>query len=58
MSKLVKFDKGIELIAAAERDLKRTLSDDERRDLLKDNPTWPNHVVEGIVEILRRRSEA
>lgn len=37
------------IITAAERDLRRQLSDGERRDLLKDQTQWSNQAIEAIV---------
>lgn len=41
-------------IDAAEKDLRRTLSDGERRDLLKDNTPWDDATVAGCVLFLAK----
>lgn len=43
------------LIVAAQRDIGRTLTGGERRDLLKDNTPWTPATIAAIVAILARR---
>ena len=45
-----------EIVDVAEEELRRTLTDGERRDLLADNTDWPFALIEGVVEKLGGRA--
>lgn len=44
--------RAIAIITNCQKDLKRELSDGERRDLLKDNTYWTSEVIHEVVETL------
>jgi hypothetical protein len=46
----IRYKRAISIVNDCERDLKRRLSNGERRDLLKDNTPWPSDLITMFVE--------
>lgn len=46
-----------DIITRCEADLKRKLSDGEKRDLLMDNTSWTSRRVWDVVEVLKSQIE-